>query len=121
MPSLEGVPISGEEQLALVEKYGGLDAWGGPTMDPQYSAAWAWAGNTPFQWGKCVASHLGGTRNPLVVRWPERFTGSGELREQFTHCNDIGPTILDLVGLPTPTHVDGIAQHRWTGSPSPIH
>ena len=36
-------------------------------MDPHYSAAWAWAGNTPFQWGKQVGSHLGGTRNPLVV------------------------------------------------------
>ena len=27
---------------------------GGPMMDPHYSAAWAWAGNTPFQWGKQV-------------------------------------------------------------------
>ena len=36
-------------------------------MDPHYGAAWAWAGNTPFQWGKQVGSHLGGTRNPLVA------------------------------------------------------
>ena len=33
---------------------------------PHYGAAWAWAGNTPFKWGKQVGSHLGGTRNPMV-------------------------------------------------------
>jgi len=62
-------------QLAL--KWGGLEAWGTEMMYPHYSTAWAWAGNTPFQWGKQVASHLGGTRNPMVVRWPEHITGSG--------------------------------------------
>ena len=31
---------------------------------------WAWAMNTPFQWTKQIASHFGGTRNPLVVSWP---------------------------------------------------
>ena len=69
-----GIPLSDEMQLQLSERYGGIDAWGGPMMDPHYSAAWAWAGNTPFQWGKQVGSHLGGTRNPLVVHWPERIT-----------------------------------------------
>ena len=65
-----GIPLTDEMQLQLAERYGGMDAWGGPMMDPHYSAAWAWAGNTPFQWGKQVGSHLGGTRNPLVVHWP---------------------------------------------------
>ena len=77
-------------------------------MDPHYSAAWAWAGNTPFQWGKQVGSHLGGTRNPMVVHWPARITGSGGLRSQFTHVIDVAPTILDVAGIPAPT--------RWTGS-----
>ena len=49
-------------------------------MAPHYSAAWAWAGNCPFQWGKQVASHLGGTRDPMVVRWPERIREQGGLR-----------------------------------------
>lgn len=30
-------------QLQLAERYGGIDAWGSPFMDPHYSAAWAWA------------------------------------------------------------------------------
>jgi arylsulfatase A-like enzyme len=47
-----GIPLSDEMQLQLSERYGGIEAWGGQLMDPHYSAAWAWAGNTPFQWGK---------------------------------------------------------------------
>ena len=66
---LNGVPLTDEQQLQLVLKWGGLEAWGSDMMAPHYSAAWAWAGNCPFQWGKQVASHLGGTRDPMVVHW----------------------------------------------------
>ena len=69
-------------------------------MDPHYSAAWAWAGNTPFQWGKQVGSHLGGTRNPMVVHWPERISDVGGLRSQFTHVTDLAPMILDVLWHP---------------------
>ena len=69
-----GIPLTDEMQLQLAERYGGIEAWGNQMMAPHYSAAWAWAGNTPFKWGKQVGSHLGGTRNPLVVHWPERIT-----------------------------------------------
>ena len=65
-----GIPLTDEMQLQLSERYGGLEKWGAAIMDPHYSAAWAWAGNTPFQWGKQVGSHLGGTRNPMVAHWP---------------------------------------------------
>ena len=71
-----GIPLTDEMQLGLSELYGGLDQWGSSIMDPHYSAAWAWAGATPFQWGKQVGSHLGGTRNPMVVQWPERIKGA---------------------------------------------
>ena len=110
-----GIPLSDEMQLQLAERYGGIDAWGNPMMDPHYSAAWAWAGNTPFQWGKQVGSHLGGTRNPLVVHWPERITEAGALRTHFTHAIDVGPTILDITGIPMPTHIDGIEQQPMHG------
>ena len=72
-----GIPLTDEMQLQLAERYGGIGAWGGQMMDPHYSAAWAWAGNTPFQWGKQVGSHLGGTRNPMVIHWPARITEGG--------------------------------------------
>ncbi|MGH2936758.1 MAG: arylsulfatase [Solirubrobacterales bacterium] len=110
-----GIPLTDEMQLQLAERYGGIEAWGNQMMAPHYSAAWAWAGNTPFKWGKQVGSHLGGTRNPLVVHWPGRITENGELRGQFTHVTDIGPTILDIAGIPMPTHIDGIEQEPMHG------
>jgi arylsulfatase len=85
-------------------------------MAPHYSAAWAWAGNCPFQWGKQVASHLGGTRDPMVVHWPQRIREQGGLRSQFTHVNDIGPTILEATGLPQATHIDGVEQEPMHGT-----
>ena len=95
-----GIPLTDEMQLQLSERYGGLEKWGAAIMDPHYSAAWAWAGNTPFQWGKQVGSHLGGTRNPMVAHWPGRIQDGGGLRSQFTHVIDVGPTILELAGHP---------------------
>ena len=110
-----GIPLTDEMQLQLSERYGGIEAWGGELMDPHYSAAWAWAGNTPFQWGKQVGSHLGGTRNPMVIHWPQRITATGGLRSQFTHVIDVAPTILDIAGIPVPSSVDGIDQEPMHG------
>jgi arylsulfatase A-like enzyme len=110
-----GIPLTDDMQLQLVERYGGVEAWGGQLMDPHYSAAWAWAGNTPFQWGKQVGSHLGGTRNPMVIHWPQRVTDTGGLRSQFTHVIDVAPTILEIAGIPVPSSVDGIDQEPMHG------
>src|SRR5438309_1765236 len=99
---VNGLPLTDSEQMQLALKWGGLEAWGTEMMYPHYSTAWAWAGNTPFRWGKQVASHLGGTRNPMVIRWPARVTGNGGLRSQVTHVTDIAPTIRDLAGVPQP-------------------
>ena len=116
LTTMNGVPLTDEQQLQLVLKWGGLEAWGTELMSPHYSAAWAWASNTPFQWGKQVASHLGGTRDPMVVHWPERIKARGGLRSQFTHINDVGPTILEAAGLPQPTHINGVEQQPMHGT-----
>ena len=116
MTFLNGVDIPPEQQLELIEKYGGIEAWGNDHTAPHIAAAWAWAGNTPFQWGKQMASHLGGTRNPMVVAWPNRIKASKDLRSQFTHCIDIGPTILEAAGIPEPKVVDGIEQEPMDGT-----
>ena len=115
MTTLNGIPLTDEMQLQLAERFGGMDKWGARIMDPHYGAAWAWAGNTPFQWGKQVGSHLGGTRNPLAIRWPKRITETGGLRSQFGHVIDVAPTILDIAGIPHPTTVDGIEQEPMHG------
>jgi arylsulfatase len=110
LTTITGVPLTAEQQFKLIDAYGGIDAWGGPVMEPHFACAWAWAGNTPFQWGKQVASHFGGTRNPMVVAWPNRINDKGGLRSQFTHVIDVAPTILEVAGIPAPKHVNGIEQ-----------
>lgn len=90
---IQGIPEDSAKNVAR------LDAIGGTTSYPHYPAGWAWALNAPFQWAKTIASHLGGTRNPMVIHWPARIRAKGELRSQFSHVNDIVPTILEAVGL----------------------
>ncbi|RZK69638.1 MAG: arylsulfatase, partial [Rhodococcus sp. (in: high G+C Gram-positive bacteria)] len=70
----------------------------------------------PFQWGKQMASHLGGDRDPMVIAWPNRITPDSQVRGQFTHCIDITPTVLAAIGLPEPTTVDGIDQEPMDGT-----
>jgi arylsulfatase A-like enzyme/uncharacterized membrane protein len=116
MTFLNGVPLTPDQQLELIDKYGGIEALGSIDTAPHYASAWAWAGNTPFQWGKQTGSHLGGTRDPMVVAWPERIMAQGEIRSQFTHTIDIAPTILEAAGIPEPRLVDGIEQEPMDGT-----
>jgi len=111
-----GVVLEADEQLALIEKYGGIEELGGEHTAPHFAAAWAHANNTPFPWGKQMASHLGGDRDPMVIAWPSRIRGDGDLRTHFTHCIDVAPTILELIGIPEPTSVDGIEQEPMDGT-----
>jgi arylsulfatase len=92
-----------------------MDHMGGPHSYELYPAGWAWAMNTPFQWMKQVASHLGGVRNGMVVSWPARIKQTGQLRSQFAHVVDIAPTILEAVGVPEPGVVNGVPQQRIDG------
>jgi arylsulfatase len=94
---------------------GHIDDWGSPDTYPHYAIGWAWAGDTPFQWTKQIASHFGGTRNGMVVHWPRGIKARGELRSQFTHVVDIAPTVLEAAGLPFPKSVDGTEQTPFNG------
>ncbi|UYO97645.1 sulfatase-like hydrolase/transferase [Microbacterium sp. M28] len=58
------IPTTIDQHIAALEELGGLGALGTPATDNQYHAGWAWAGSTPYQGMKLMASHLGGTRNP---------------------------------------------------------
>ncbi|MCX2933642.1 arylsulfatase [Mycobacterium sp. CVI_P3] len=116
MTFLNGVVLDAEHQLKLIEQYGGIEALGGEHTAPHFASAWAHANNTPFQWGKQMASHLGGTRDPMIVHWPARITADKAPRTQFTHCIDIAPTVLDVVGLPMPVSVDGFDQEPMDGT-----
>jgi uncharacterized membrane protein len=116
MTTLNGIPLTPEQQLGLLFKHGGLEAWGDEQLAPHYAAGWAWAGNAPFDWGKQVASHLGGTRNPLVVHWPGGIGDAGAVRSHYTHVTDVGATILDLARIPMPASIDGVEQQPFDGA-----
>jgi arylsulfatase A-like enzyme len=97
---------------------------GGNRFYNHYAWGWAWAGNTPFRLWKRY-TWLGGTRTPLVVRWPNGIPDAGEVRPQFTHAVDMMPTLLELAGVETggqqldgkslaPAFVDGRSEQPRT-------
>jgi arylsulfatase len=91
------------------------DDWGGPTTYPHMAAGWAICFDSPFTWCKQVASNYGGTRNAMVIRWPNRIKAKGELRSQWHHVIDVVPTILEACGLPQPRIVNGTPQRPMEG------
>ena len=104
------IPNTIEQQLAALDKIGGLEALGTAKTDNMYHASWAWAGDTPFRYTKLVASHFGGTRNPLVISWPKGIKPDKTPRPQFHHVNDIAPTVYEILGIQAPEVVDGWKQ-----------
>lgn len=109
MAQLQGSPDSAADMFRRIDEIGGA------STHAHYSAAWAWALNTPFQWTKQVASHLGGIRNPLVVAWPARIKDAGALRDEWAFVADLMPTVLDAVGIAPPAVVNGVAQQPLNG------
>lgn len=93
-----------------------IDQWGGPETYPHMAAGWAVAFDTPFAWMKQVPSDFGGTRNGMVVHWPQGIKAKNQVRSQFGHVVDIAPTILQVAGLPEPKFVNGVAQIPMEGS-----
>ncbi|SDX32316.1 arylsulfatase [Thiocapsa roseopersicina] len=110
------IPNTIAQQLAALDRLGGLDALGGPKVDNMYHAGWAWAGDTPFQHTKLIASHFGGTRNPMAISWPKGIRPDKTPRPQFHHVNDIAPTIYEILRIDPPEVVDGFAQDPIDGT-----
>ena len=94
-----------------------LDDFGTARCENHYNVGWAWALDAPFQWMKQVASHFGGTRNGLAVRWPRHIADEGGLRSQFHHVIDLAPTIYAAVGITPPAQVNGLDQLPLHGTP----
>jgi arylsulfatase len=104
MTYFNGVQEKVEDLIPLIDK------WGGPETFPHMAAGWAVAFDSPFSWTKQVASDFGGTRNGVVIHWPQGIKDKGGLRSQFSHVIDIAPTILEAAGLPEPKSVNGTVQ-----------
>jgi arylsulfatase len=93
-----------------------IDELGGPKHFNHFPSAWAHAMDTPFQWTKQIASHFGGTRNPLIISWLSHIEDRGGLRSQFTHVIDIVPTLYEVIGITPPDSLNGTAQKPIEGT-----
>jgi arylsulfatase len=111
MTTLNGMP--GIETVDfLLSK---IDDFGTPKAYNHYAVGWAHALCTPYQWTKQIASHWGGTRNGLIVHWPNGIEDKGEIRSQFHHVIDVARTVLNAAHLPEPTIINSIAQAPFEG------
>ncbi|WP_293102257.1 arylsulfatase [Moorena sp. SIO3I6] len=107
-------------EITLEEIKECAEEWGmrGKGNSPGYSVGWAWATDAPFQWTKEVASHFGGTRNPMIIKWPKVIPPTPdkrEIRDQFHHVIDIAPTILEVTRIQEPEIVNSIQQQPIEG------
>ena len=115
-----GIPTTVSQHIRALDQIGGLDVLGSPLTDNQYHAGWAWAGSTPYKGTKLLASHFGGTRNPMAVRWPAKIKPDPVPRSQFHHCNDIVPTVYEILGITPPRRSMVFSRIRSTASALPI-
>ena len=92
-----------------------IDDFGTPDAYNHYAVGWAHALCTPYQWTKQIASHWGGTRNGVIVHWPETLTDTATSRDQFHHVIDVAPTILEAAGIPAPLVVNSATQAPLEG------
>ena len=123
--SAEGGPLgtpnevaffNGVNMMPVAEQMKWYDVWGTEMTYNHMSAGWSWAFDTPFTWFKQNASRLGGIQQNMAISWPARIKDTGGLREQFSHVNDIVPTILEAAGITAPETVDGIKQAPMEGN-----
>ena len=108
LSAFNGLPESLEDLASHI------DDFGTPKSHGSYPAAWGYATSTPWAYGKEVTSG-GGCSTSMAVSWPARLKGSGGIRRQFHHLIDIVPTILEAIGLPEPTRVNGVDQKPLEG------
>ena len=114
-----GIALTAEQQLSLIEQYGGLDAWGTDAYAPHYAAAWAWAGNTPFQWGKQV--RLPPRRH--AQRHGRLLAGADQGRRRAAHpvharASTSGRRSSKRPASPSPRSWTGPPRSRWRGRAS---
>jgi arylsulfatase len=102
-----------KEEFATVKAH--IDDLGSDKSNEHYPVGWAHAMDTPLQYFKQIASHLGAVRNGMVISWPARIKDRGGVRPQFHHVIDIAPTILEATGVQAPSVLNGTPQKPLDG------
>ena len=106
--------VNGISRTTFDENLKRMDVWGSEETNNHFHAGWAWAGNTPFKYFKQI-THRGGQADPLIIHWPEGIEDKGAIRKQYGHIIDIGPTIMDALGLEPLEVIDGVEQQPFDG------
>ena len=104
-----GYPDDVESNLAMIDKLGS------PATYNHYPTGWAVAFSTPYRMFKRYSQYAGGTADPMVIHWPKGFQARGEVRDQYHHCTDVVPTILECCGLTMPDVVEGVRHTPLAG------
>ena len=102
MQALRDASIDQNTAIILTSDHGGLSTRG---VDSNRALA---TSNAPLRQGK-GSIFEGGTRVPLIVKWPGKVKGGSVSSAQVTGT-DHYPTMLDIAGIPTSSH----AAHRWS-------
>jgi arylsulfatase A-like enzyme len=106
--------VANGQQTSVSTNMKYYDDWGTEITNNHYSAGWALAGNTPFQYYK-QTNFNGGIGDPLIVFWPKGIQDAGKVRTQYSHIIDIAPTVLEAVGVPAPKIINGTDQLPMDG------
>ncbi|MEM7082019.1 MAG: sulfatase-like hydrolase/transferase [Pseudomonadota bacterium] len=92
-----------------------LDAFGTEDSQCMYGPGWAQASNTPLRWYK-GDTHGGGTRSPLVMRWPNGNVPADRIVGQYHHVIDVVPSLLEMINAMPPDRVNDAAALPLQGS-----
>lgn len=90
---------------------------GSEKIGVHYPRGWGQASNTPFRFYK-GQTFAGGVRVPFLLSWPaglRRAAGDSGLRRHYSYVTDITPTLLNLAGLVTPSHRNGLLAQEPDG------
>jgi arylsulfatase len=101
-----------EARIQEIEKL--YDDIGSSKTGPNYPNGWAQAANTPFRYLKQDANSEGGTRNPLILFYPNGIKERG-IRTQYSHINSVTPTAIDIAHLTLPAVINGYKQEPLEG------
>jgi arylsulfatase len=98
----------------LKQNLAAIDDIGGPKYFNHYPWGWTFAGNTPFRrWKR--ETYRGGVSDPFIVCFPKGIKARGEVRTHYAHAIDMVPTVLDVLGIESPTSIKGVTQSPIEG------
>jgi hypothetical protein len=106
--------LEGEKRIDAILQ--ARDVIGTDESSTDYPIGWAAAANTPFRYWKADANTEGGTRNPMILHYPQGIKDKGGIRNQYGHVIDILPTTLEIVRGESPKVINGYKQEPFEGT-----